>query len=48
LHELGRERRESFRATAGVASLDLQIAALHIAEFTQNLDEIATRVICRG
>src|SRR5262249_40543668 len=47
-HELGPEPREPSRPTVVVAPLDLPIATLHIAEFTENLDEIATCVIRRG
>src|SRR5262249_43719043 len=48
LHEVGRKRRKAFITTVGRASFDLQISALHITQFTENLDEITTRVVCRG
>src|SRR4029450_8972878 len=36
-----RERREPFAATVGVSALDPQVPALAVAEFMQNLDEVA-------
>jgi hypothetical protein len=48
LYKLGRERWEPLDATLGVSSLDLQVPALDVAQFTQHRDEIATSVIHHG
>ena len=48
LDELGRERWEPFDAAFGVASLDLQVPALDVAQVLQNHDDIATRVVRAG
>jgi putative transposase len=46
LYQVGRERREPFDATVGVSALDLQVPALAVAEFMQNVDEVALHHRC--
>jgi hypothetical protein len=48
LHELGRKRWEAFGSTVSITSLDMEVLAGYITEFTQNLNEIAACVIRRG
>ena len=47
-YELVREGREPVDAAVGVSALDLQVAALDVAQVLQNHDHIATDVICPG